>query len=84
MAAELKQLRQRLQTLQTQRAKDEGALEQELKRIKDTFGCKDLGAARALYRKMKGDNEAAESAVEEQAEQLDDELTALEQAAAGR
>ena len=84
MAEDLKQLRARLDGLKTQRAKDEGALEQTMKRLKDEFGCKDLNAARTLYAKLRAENEQAEQTIEAQATELDALINAMEQDVAGR
>lgn len=84
MAEDLKQLRARLDGLKTQRAKDEGALEQTMKRLKDEFGCKDLDAARKLYATLRAENEQAEQAIETQATELDALINAMEQDVAGR
>lgn len=84
MAESVKQLRARLQTLQNTRIKDEGALEQAMKRLKTEFSAKDLAAARTLFAKIKASNEKTEKTMAEQADQIDADLTALEQAAAGR
>jgi len=81
---DLKQMRARLDGLKTQRAKDEGALEQTMKRLKDEFGCTSLEQARTLYGKLKRENEETASGLDAQAEQLDGLLTAMEQDAAGR
>lgn len=61
---ELTQLKRRMSRLQSKIDQAKGALEGDMKRLRDDWGCDDLDAARALLKAMKADLEAKRAAFE--------------------
>ena len=84
IADNVAQLKRRVDTLRTQRSRDEGALEPLMKKLKDEFGCKNLDEARALHAKLKTELGKKQEALQESVESLDQAITAIEADVEGR
>jgi hypothetical protein len=84
IATEVVGLKSRVDALKTQRARDEGALEPLMKKLKDEFGCKNLDEARALHAKLKGEQTKKQEALNKTVGDLDEAISAIEAEVDGR
>ena len=81
---EVNQLKRRVDALKTQRARDEGALEPLMKKLKDEFGCTTIEQARAAHAKLKTKLAEKQQALQDTVATLDQAITSIEMDVEGR
>jgi len=72
------QMKKRLDSLQTEKSKAEGALESEMKRLKDEFGYKSVEEATAFIKKQEKVLEEKQKKVDRLLQELDEAISEVE------
>lgn len=79
-AQQFSNLKSRLDAIRQARARDEGALAQNKKRLKDEFDCDTLDAARKKHAALKLQIEKDQAAIDEEVAKLEHDISAMEEA----